>query len=361
MIESLWKRILRRRGLSLWSVPAGALWILSFGYRVGAAIHRSRSRPRVRVNLPVISIGNIAVGGSGKTPLVAMLARGLIRDGLRVGIVSSGYKRSGAQPFVEAGRDLTDRHADETGDEVHLLAGQLPEAIFSVNAVKTMAAARLAERGGIDLIIVDDGFQHFGLCRDLDIVAFDAAVPRSWLRSFPYGVLREPLSALARADIVVITRADFVSDIGGLKRRLKDFAPTAVWYDARYKSHQLIGVDRRWPIKYIEDKTVLLFAGVGHFDSLRRQVQSLAGTVVHALELSDHQRYDVATFERILRLVDKYAPDVVLTTGKDWVKARHFDFGREFYYLDLAVDLNPGEEHLASLVRTRLGLTRGEN
>lgn len=358
MFERLWKRILRRRGLSPWSIPALLLWVVSLGYYAGARINRARMRPKLRVNVPVISIGNIAVGGSGKTPMVASLARALISEGHRVGIVSSGYRRTGVGQFVEPGHILSARRADETGDEVLLLARGLPDALFAVHPVKAEAARLIAETGEVDVIIIDDGFQHFGLHRDLDIVMFDAAVPRKWLRTFPYGILREPITTLSRADAVVITRANFATDISGLKARITKFAPRAMWYDARYQSHQLVGEKRRRPVKYLEDKSVLLFAGVGHFDSLQRQVLAMAGTLVHALELSDHQRYDEATVERIRQLMKRYTPDVVLTTGKDWVKARHFDFGDEFYYLDLAVDLNPGEEHLTALVQKRLGLTR---
>lgn len=358
MIERVWKRILRRGRLSPWSIPAVGLGIVSLGYGAGARLNRARPRPKVQVGVPVISIGNIAVGGSGKTPLVACLGRALIQEGQRVGIVSSGYRRTGENQFVETGHTMSRRSADETGDEVLLLARVLPDAMFSVHPVKAEAARRLVDRAEVDVVIIDDGFQHFGLHRDLDIVAFDAAVPRRWLHPFPYGILREPLSTLRLADVVVITRSNFAGDISGLKARISRFAPKAVWYDAKYLSHQLVGESRRLPVKYLEDKSVLLFAGVGHFDSLQRQVTALAGTLCAAVELSDHQRYDAATVLRLQNLIKEHSPDIVLTTGKDWVKASHFDFGPEFYYLDLAVDLNPGEEHLTALVIERLGLTR---
>jgi tetraacyldisaccharide 4'-kinase len=361
MLERAWKRILRRRWPSFWSIPALALWIVSLGYGVGSRVNRLCKRSKVHLKVPVISIGNIAVGGSGKTPLVASLGRALIQEGYRVGIVSSGYRRTGVGQFVEVGHALSKRTADDTGDEVQLLARALPDAMFAVHPVKTEAARRLVERVEVDLIIVDDGFQHFGLHRDLDIVAFDAAVPRKWLRSFPYGILREPISTLRLADVVVITRSNFAVDISGLKARVSKYAPNAVWYDAKYLANQLVGESRRLPVKYLEDKSVLLFAGVGHFDSLHRQVTALAGTLVEAVELSDHQQYDEPTVTRLQKLIKSHSPDVVLTTGKDWVKARHFDFGGEFYYLDLAIDLNPGEEHLTALVQDRLGLKRRDD
>jgi len=358
MLEAIWKRILRRGRISLWSIPAGALWIISLGYRVAVCCRTAKPKDQLKVGVAVISVGNVAVGGSGKTPMVKSLAQSLIQSGLRVGIVSSGYRRSGVELLLEYGRAISARTAEEIGDEVKMLAHDLPRALFAVHPSKAEGARRLASQGGVDVVIVDDGFQHTGLYRDLDIVTFDAAVPKSWLRFFPYGILREPLAALSRADVIVITRADFSPDISELKSEIRSRAPQAALYAARFNIGRLIGRKRRLPIKYLEDKSVLLFAGVGHFDSLQRQMRALSGTLAEAVELADHQRYDQATLGRIRGLVDTLQPDVVVTTAKDWVKVGNFDFGREFYYLDLQVDLDPGEEHLTSLVMERLGLTQ---
>jgi tetraacyldisaccharide 4'-kinase len=335
--------------------------VVSLGYRVAVRRHSVKPRDQQRVEVPVISVGNVAVGGSGKTPMVKLLAQSLNQCGLRVGIVSSGYKRSGIEPLLEDGRAISSRTAEETGDEVKMLAHDLPYALFAVHPSKAEGARQLASQGGVDVIIVDDGFQHAGLYRDLDIVTFDAAVPKSWLRLFPYGILREPLTALSRADVIVLTRADFSPDISELKAEINSRAPQATLYAARFNIGRLIGRKRRLPIKYLEDKSVLLFAGVGHFDSLQRQIRALSGTLAKAVELADHQRYDQATLGRIRSLMNKLRPDVVVTTAKDWAKVGNFDFGREFYYLDLQVDLDPGEEHLTSLVMERLGLTRRNN
>ncbi|MBI5266289.1 MAG: tetraacyldisaccharide 4'-kinase, partial [candidate division Zixibacteria bacterium] len=344
MLEALWKRILRRGGISPWSIPAAALWLASLGYRLVIRGRSTKPKHRIKVPISVISIGNIAVGGSGKTPMVKLLAQSLIQSGLRVGIVSSGYRRSGVLPLIEDGRAIAARAAEETGDEVNMLARDLPYAQFAVHPSKSQGAHLLAEKGNVDVIIVDDGFQHLKLHRDLDVVTFDAAVPKAWLKLFPYGILREPLAALSRADLIVITRPDFAQDISELKSDLKLRAPGTPLYTARFNAGRLIGRNWNLPIKYLEDKSVLLFAGVGNFDSLQRQVRSLSGSLVESVELADHQRYDQPTLERLHRHVNKSKPDVVITTAKDWVKVGAFDFGREFYYLDLQVDLDPGEE-----------------
>jgi len=181
------------------------------------------------------------------------------------------------------------------------------------------------------------------------------------LKPFPYGLLREPLAALGRADVLIITRFNLSGDRSMLRRELNRLAPDVPQYRAQFVLAELVGEEQRLPIKYLEDKSVFLFAGIGNFRSLLRQVDSVAGDLDHALELSDHQRYDTPLLERIKRLADTYDSDMIVTTGKDWVKIRGFDFGRECYYLGLAVDLDPGEERLVEFIMARLGLEEQES
>ncbi len=358
MFERIWKKILRRKSFSLWTIPAFFLWLCSLGYRLLFKFHRSRRVPVVRVRVPIISVGNITVGGTGKTPMVEFLARFFLGDGYRVGIVSSGYGRPGEISFTEPGYKVQNRPADETGDEVQLLARLLPEAVFSVDRYKSAAAYRLAESKSVDLIVIDDGFQHFGLARDLDIITYDAAVTKRMLKPFPYGVLREPLSALKRADIIIITRSNFARDRGLLQKKLKRINPTAKHYHAQFGIDELVGYGCRLPVKYLEDKSVFLFAGVGNFEPLRKQVAALSADLDYAMELSDHEQYDRKLLEKIKSVANRFDSDVIVTTGKDWVKLGDFDFGRELYYLAQSIDLDPGEEKLVAHLQDKLGLTR---
>lgn len=358
MIERLWKKILRRHRLSLLAVPAFILWLISFVYRLVFCIRKATAKPEVKVDVPLVSVGNIAVGGTGKTPLVGSMARFLLDEGYRVAIVSSGYSRVSTDSVLQPGYKLADASSDSIGDEVKLLANMLPEAIFSVDRVKARAAQSAADTGEVDVIIVDDGFQHFQLHRDIDIVTYDAGVHRGHLKLFPYGVLREPMRGLKRADIIVITRAKFARDIHRLQARLRKINPDAEHYQARFSTTELLGAGQSRPAKYLEDKSVFLFAGVGNFRSLKRQVAALCADLDYAMELSDHQRYQTALLEKIKTLADRYDSDLILTTGKDWVKIRDFDFNREFYYLNQVVDLDPGEEKLISYLVDTLGLKR---
>ncbi len=356
MLERLWKRILWRSPYSFWDLPAFLLWLCSFVYRLLFNIHRMMASQPERVSVPVLSVGNITVGGTGKTPLVSFIARDLLAAGVRVGIVSSGYGRTGEGSFVEPGYKVETMDVAVTGDEIMLLARLLSDAVFSIDRTKLDAARRLADSGAVDMIIVDDGFQHIGLARDIDLVAYDAGIRKCHLKAFPYGLLREPKSALSRADVIIITRAKFAFDINAIKRDLRQLAPNADLYHAGFVCENLVSVEQTRPVKYLEDKSVFLFAGVGNFRSLRRQVSALSGDLDGALELSDHQVYDNVTLAKIRQMAEDHDSDVIVTTFKDWVKLGDFDFGREIYYLDLAVDLDPGEEKLATYVRQTLQL-----
>ncbi len=354
--EAIWKKILRRKGLSIWIPVAFVLWLISFVYRLVFLIKKSTSKISVRAKCPVISIGNITVGGSGKSPMTAFLTSGLMNEGIKVGIVSSGYGRVSTESVIDEGYQLMDRLAQEIGDEVKLLATMLPGAWFSVADSKAAAAAALDKRGEVDVIIVDDGFQHFPLHRDIEIVTYDAGVERKYLKSFPYGVLREPISSLDRADIIIITRSKFARDITRLTERLKTKSPKSDIYQAQFLSEQIIGRQRSLPVKYLEDKSVFLFAGIGNFEVLRKQVSAYCADLDFAWELSDHQNYDSRLMAEIRDRAAVQGSDLILTTGKDWVKLGDFDFDREIYYLDQQLDLNPGEEKLISDIIKRLNL-----
>lgn len=361
MFERIWKKIIRREPHTLWDLPAFLLWLISLVYRVVVRLRQVMSGTQTKVSVPVVSVGNITVGGSGKTPLVACLAKGLTAEGMRVGIVSSGYGRRDRSPFLAVGDKVQKMDIAQTGDEVMLLAHTLPEAHFSVHRRKVEAARRLADSGEVDVIIVDDGFQHLQLARDIDLVAYDAALGDRQLKPFPYGMLREPLTALARADIVVVTRARPAVDIEAIKCEVRRISPDASLCYAAFRSENIMGRDRHLSVEYLNDKSVFLFAGVGNFHALERQVSALSADLVCALELSDHQRYNQPLLEKIKHQTDHYDSDLVLTTYKDWVKIGDFDFGREFYYLDLSIDFDPGEEDPVAEIVSRLGLATKES
>ncbi len=358
MLETIWKKFLRRNGLSLWILAVPIFWIASIFYRIIATLNRISKGEATKVAKPVISLGNITVGGTGKTPMVELLATRLMEEGFKVGIVSSGYGRKDSVSFIEPGYKVQNLTVEVTGDEVKYLSTKLPEAIFSISDKKVNAAQRLAKESDVDLIIVDDGFQHYALDRDLDIITYDAAVDEKDLRWFPMGKLRESLRAIKRSDVIIITRAGFAKDITHIRKKLSDINPDSIIFHAQFQASELIGHERNLSAKYLNDKSVFLFAGIGNFMPLEKQVDALSSDLDFALELSDHQIYTEKGLLEIKELIDNFDSDVIITTGKDWMKIDNYDFGREIYYLQQTIDLDPGVEKLISLIIDRLGLKK---
>lgn len=360
MVEAFWKKVIRRKRISLLSIPGLFFWVVSLFYRVGAYYRRAFPGQQVKLPVPVVSIGNITVGGTGKTPLCALIARFLTDEGFKVGIVSSGYGRESTEPLVFDGYHAGEFSPEQVGDEVKHLSMLLPDVYFSVAEKKVEAAQNLLAQTEVDLILIDDGFQHFQLARDLEIVTYDAAVKKRLLKPFPAGLLREPLSALKKADIIVLTRTKFARDINKLMKKMNRINRKADIYRAQFNATHVIGKEQSLPVKYLEDKHVLLFAGIGNFKSLKKQVFAMCADLDEALELSDHQVYTKEKLSEIKALADDHDSDLILTTGKDWVKTESFDFDREFYYLNQTIDLDPGEEKLVRLIIERLALKKTE-
>ncbi len=355
MPERIWKKILNRPKGSLLALAFLVLWPLSLIYRLVVKLNRSRqTQERVRVSSPVISVGNISVGGSGKTPIAGLLADFLEKEKLRVGIASSGYGRGATSSVLARGYEIQKMTAEAVGDEVCLLADLLPSVLFAVDHSKSVAARALDESGEVDLIIVDDGFQHRYLHRDLDIVTFDAAVEERQLRIFPCGVLRESFSALADAGVIIVTRSDFARDISKLDGWLRRYNSEAPIYHARFGFEELVGHNERRPVKYLVDRSVFLFAGIGNFRPFEKQVSAICADLDCAVELSDHQKYDRLQLQQLKDQADRFDSDLIITTAKDWVKIGDFDFGREIYYLVQSIDLDQGEEKLVKFIKNLL-------
>ncbi len=356
MLERIWKQFLRRSGPSLWALAVPMFWFVAVVYRATCLVHRSIVRNSVKLDTPVISVGNLAVGGSGKTPLVDLIARNLIDLGFRVGIASSGYGRTSRENLFGSAAYIASLDPSITGDEVKLLASNLPRALFAVDRVKAEAARRLANSGDVDIILIDDGFQHHRLQRSLNIVVLDSTAPdRDW-RMFPLGVLREPFSAVRRADAIVLNQRNETANTAALAARLSSFKSNLKLYQARFVSEELIARNERFPVTILKEKRVLLFAGIANFVQLHKQVETISGHPVQAMELPDHQHYDGAVLEGIKQKASREKCDLLVTTGKDWVKLGSFDFGVKCCYLDLKMELEPSADSLANWICVELHL-----
>ena len=258
----------------------------------------------VDVEVPVISVGNLTTGGTGKTPMVADLCRRLRGDGHRPAIVSRGY---GAGP-------------DGINDEALELAERLP-AVPHVQNPDRVAAARVAiDELDAELIVMDDGFQHRRLGRDVDIVLIDCSDPFGGQRLLPAGRMREPKSSLARADAIVLTRAESsVEDLVSEIRRFNRQCPIAA---TRHAPARLIGHRQSpQPLTSLAGQRVGMLAAIGNPAAFERSLAMLGAEVVATMVLPDHATYDRSARERAARWAEANGPlDRIVCTHKDLVK-----------------------------------------
>ncbi len=269
-----------------------------------------------RAAVPVVSVGNLTVGGTGKTPCVLWLARALRARGRRPAILSRGYGRTATGIHVVTAASTP----AAAGDEPLELAAALPDVPVLVGRDRRATARRSVSAGGIDLLLLDDGFQHRPLHRDLDIVLLDAAAPFGNGHRLPAGPLRERPEALRRARILLLTRADRAGDLAATRRRLADLAPDAWISTAEHGPAGLVpldpAVDAPPPVAGQE---VIVAVGVADPAAVAGTVRALGLAVGELLSFGDHHRFDAADRHRV-DAARNGRP--VVTTAKDAVRWR---------------------------------------
>jgi tetraacyldisaccharide 4'-kinase len=268
-----------------------------------------------------MSVGNITLGGTGKTPLVIALARELLKRGITVGILSRGYKgtRERHGGVVSDGTRILLTPA-EAGDEPFMLAQLLPGVPVLVGKKRYAMGIYALERFGMDCLILDDGFQHLGIKRDLDIVLIDARRGFGNSRLFPRGPLREPLRCLGRASMLVLTKAGPSPTMAALEDVLRRHAPTTPFYHSRYKPSFLREATsgKRVSLQAVCGKQVFAFAGIADPAYFVYLLKELGADVVREIHFPDHYNYEFADVS-LLRKQSKTV-DLSITTEKDFVK-----------------------------------------
>lgn len=272
-----------------------------------------RSAQITRIGVPVISVGNLTAGGTGKTPMVAAIASRLRTLGRRVALVSRGY-RSDASGSNDEARELYDR---------------LPDVPHLQNPDRVAAARMAVEELEMETIVLDDGFQHRRLHRDLDIVLIDATCPFGYGHLLPRGLLREPLPSLGRADIVVLSRSGRVDADAreGILNTIARHAPRAVIACCDHVPSSLIGHGgTAQPLDALGQRPIAAFAGLGNPQPFFESLAELGGRVVATRSLVDHCPYDRTTVESLVDwLTELHAVNgdlMAVCTHKDLVKLR---------------------------------------
>jgi tetraacyldisaccharide 4'-kinase len=298
--------------------PFSALYGRALQFR--ARLYRSGALASARAASPVISVGNLTFGGTGKTPFVELLARRLRFEGWTPAIVSRGYGRrsKGVVVVSEGGGPLVG--PDEGGDEPVAMARRAPGVPVIVGE-RRADAARAALGQGADLIILDDGFQHLALARDVNLLLLDAADPFGGGELPPRGRLREPLSALARADAVVFTRIDRGEPPREALEQLQRWNPRAPVFTARIRPAGLF--DERGSAiaeTQLTSRRFVAVSGIANPRSFRASLAELDLSGEELLEFPDHHRYGRRDLERIRRAADRTGSAWIATTEKDAVK-----------------------------------------
>jgi tetraacyldisaccharide 4'-kinase len=328
----------RRRG---WKAAAWRTAFMAAQWPYAAAVAwRNRQFDRGkrvvrRVSVPVVSVGNITLGGVGKTPLVEWLARWFRERGVRVTLISRGY---GAE-------------AGARNDEALELEQKLPDVPHVQNPDRVEAAQMAIAEFECQLILLDDAFQHRRIHRDLDIVVLDALTPFGFDHLFPRGTLREPLSGLQRAHVIALSRSDLVSaeERRAIRQRVARLAPEAAWVEMRHRPRVLLSSDgQEDDLAVLEGALVFAFCGIGNPLGFRRTLECCGCRIAAFREFPDHHAYTRADVESLSQWSRHHSgADLMVCTHKDLVKIGEPSLGSmPLRALVIGIEILEGQEEL---------------
>ncbi|MFN0018012.1 MAG: tetraacyldisaccharide 4'-kinase [Pirellulaceae bacterium] len=293
----------------------------------------------LRVAAPVISVGNLTVGGTGKTPLVCWLARWLKAQGEQVTLISRGYgSRSGPN------------------DEALELAARLPDVPHLQNADRVAAARTALEQNPRQVLLLDDAFQHRRIARDLDIVLLDALEPFGYGHLLPRGLLREPVEGLARAQVIGLSRADAVSQSGReeIRRQVQSLAPEALWMELAHQPSGFVDyAGCQMELASLRSQKIAAFCGIGNPAGFRHTLSQCGVDLVALREFPDHCSYGPSVLRELEEWLSRRGGiAAVLCTRKDLVKIPRKELaGVPLQAVDLELEITQGRERFQQRVK----------
>ena len=320
-----------------------------------------------RVDAAVICVGNITVGGTGKTPLVVWLCKQIITNS-ECAILTRGYKARHASCVIRRAKEERNTQyaiRNTQIDEPAMLAESCPQAKVVVNPDRVAGAAEAIGQFGAKVLIMDDGFQHRRLARDLDIIVIDATQPFGYGKMLPAGLLREPVTSLKRAGAVVITRCDQISEaqLSGLEEELRMINPDML---IAKSIHAAVSArmtdDEEVDVGLLRGRRIFAFCGIGNPGAFLNSIEALGSELVGSKVYDDHHHYTDNCLADIREQAEKVGADLVLTTQKDWTKiicdlrSAIYDSKSTVPFACLAIEIRflAGQDRLTALIQDTL-------
>lgn len=297
--------------------------LYELGVRARIAAYRHQLLKTFRLNAPVISVGNLTVGGTGKTPCVAFIATTLRDAGHRTAILSRGYKRQ-TKGLVEVSNDTKILcSAAESGDEPFLLARNCPGVRVVVDRDRVAAGQWLESRAPVSAFVLDDAYQHLRLARDLNLLLIDATEPLSEVAMIPFGRLREPLTEIRRADAIIITRSDCLTD-STARAELLEIINRAARHEtpiffAWHRMTQLRNLQSQTTVSLADfsGKSVAAVSGIARPERFIDDLNKAGMQIALRRDFADHHRYSESEFAAIVADAQAAIAEAIIVTEKD--------------------------------------------
>jgi tetraacyldisaccharide 4'-kinase len=333
LLKVIAKETLGRRAACVRGFLKTLSWIFGSLVQLRLLLHKHRIIRASTLGCQVISVGNVTVGGTGKTPIVETFARSLQQKGRKVAILSRGYKsrktplwekilkKEERLPRVVSDGDRLLLNSDLAGDEPYMLASNLPEIVVLVDKDRVKSGKYAIKKFGCDTLVLDDGFQYLKLQHRLDIVLVDYTNPFGYNRVLPRGLLREPKRNLKRAGFIFITKCP-PEGAPELKAKLRELNPHAEISECRHSPKYLENLYTREQIglEFLQGMKISAVSGIAVPESFENGLRKLGAEIVHSARYSDHHRYTQQEIIETINSAAEAGAEVIVTTEKDAVR-----------------------------------------
>lgn len=309
----------------------GLVYWRSLFYKYGFFVSR-------RLPCSVISIGNITVGGTGKTPTVIFLAEYLKGKGKRVAVLSRGYGRATKGTLMVSDGNGPNVSWEESGDEPFLMAKKLNQIPVVVDDDRFRGGMFIMQKFNPDIILLDDAFQHRAIERDLDLVLVNSGDKSFDHKLLPYGLLREPWMNINRGDAVVLTKTNLKNPKPFLIRKIKE-SGLPILHSTTHASLSTLSPENPGSIR---KKTVFIVSAIGDSSGFNQTVKNLGCDIVGEKVFPDHFKYSQSDWKNMESLSAQV--DYIITTEKDWVKIEHFSFTKPVIVVGIKIKIQPGKK-----------------